>query len=198
VSALPPEPVCRSCGAPAEVGQEYCLECGNRIVPARRVPAVAAWILPSVVALVVATAGAAAAIAATHDHARRGSGAVVAVSPLHPAPAAPVVPPVKPKPHSKPQKATKLIAWPAGNGYSIILATIPLSQGATAARAKALAAVRAGLPQVGVLVSSSFASLQAGYYMVFSGVYASLAEAQSSLDAAKGTFPGAYARPVVR
>jgi hypothetical protein len=196
VSAIPPEPVCRTCGAPAEPGQEYCLECGNRIVPARRVPAVAAWILPSIVALVVATAGAAAAIAATHGQTRNGSGALVAVSPLRPAPAPPVVPPVKPKPHAKTQ--TKLIAWPAGNGYSIILATIPLSQGATAARAKALAALRAGLRQVGVLVSSSFASLQAGYYMVFSGVYASLAEAQSSLDTAKTTFPGAYARPVVR
>jgi hypothetical protein len=198
VSALPPEPVCRTCGAPAEPGQEYCLECGNRLVPARSVPAVAAWILPSIVALVVATAGAAAAIAATHGQPRRGSGTVVAVSPLHLAPAAPVVRPVDTKPHAKGKKQTRLIAWPAGNGYSIILATIPLSQGATAARAKALAALRAGLPQVGVLVSSSYASLQPGYYMVFSGVYASLAEAQSSLDTAKQTFSGAYARPVVR
>jgi hypothetical protein len=198
VSLLPPEPVCRTCGAPAEPGQEYCLECGNRLVPGRSVPAVATWILPSVVALVVATAGAAAAIAATHDRSRHGTGALVAVSPLPPAPRTPVVPPVKPKPHAKPQKTKQLIAWPVGNGYSIILATIPLSQGASAARAKALAAQRAGLPQVGVLVSSSFASLQPGYYMVFSGVYASLAEAQSSLVNAKSTFPGAYARPVVR
>jgi hypothetical protein len=198
VSALPPEPVCRTCGAPAEPGQEYCLECGNRLVPARSVPAVATWILPSVVALGVATAGAAAAIAATHNHTRKGSGALVAVSPLPPAPRIPVVPPVKPKPHAKPQKSTQLMAWPTGNGYSIILATIPLTQGASAARAKALAALKAGLPQVGVLVSSSFASLQPGYYMVFSGVYASLAEAQSSLDTAKQTFAGAYARPVVR
>ena len=181
MSALPPEPVCRTCGAPAEPGQEYCLECGNRLVAARSVPA-----------------GAAAAIAATHNHARKGGGALVAVSPLRPAPRLPVVPPVKPKPHAKPQKSTQLMAWPAGNGYSIILATIPLTQGASAARAKALAALKAGLPQVGVLVSSSFASLQPGYYMVFSGVYASLAEAQSSLDTAKQTFAGAYARPVVR
>lgn len=198
MSSLPPEPVCRTCGAPAERGQEYCLECGSRLVSARSVPAVATWILPSVIALVVATAGAAAAIAATHDHALKGSGALVAVSPLRPAPRVPVVPPVKPKPHTKPQKTSQLMAWPAGNGYSIILATIPLTQGATAARAKALAALKAGLPQVGVLVSSSFASLQPGYYMVFSGVYVSLAEAQSSLTTAKTTFPGAYARPVVR
>ena len=120
---LPPVPVCRTCGAPADYGQEYCLECGNRLLPARRAPAVAAWVVPALVALAV---------------------------------------------------------------------------GANAARAKAFSALRKGLRQVGVLVSSSYPSLQPGYYVVFSGVYASLAEAQSSLDRAKAVFPGAYARPIAR
>jgi hypothetical protein len=33
---------------------------------------------------------------------------------------------------------------------------------------------------------------------VFSGIFVSLEEAQSSLDTAKTSFPSAYARPIVR
>jgi len=187
-------PVCRTCGAPAEPDQEYCLECGNRILPARRAPAVAAWIVPSLATLVVATGGAAAAIAATHDDKSHGSHAIVALSPLQPAPAPPPSAPAA----KKGKTAQRLIPWPASNGYTIVLATLPLSVGARAARAKALAALRAGLRQIGVLVSSSYPSLQPGYYVVFSGVYASLEEAQSDLDTAKSSFPGAYARPIAR
>ena len=193
--ALPPVSVCRTCGAPAEQDQEYCLECGNRLVPARRAPAVAAWVVPSIVALLVATVGAAAAIAATGGSTKSGTPALVAVSPLQPAPA-----PAKPRP-TKPSATPKgrhLISWPAGNGYTIVLATLPLAQGAAAARAKAQLALRRHLPQVGVLVSSSYPSLQPGYYIVFSGIFVSLEEAQSSLDTAKASFPSAYARPIVR
>ena len=191
---LPVAPICRTCGAPADHGQEYCLECGNRILPPRRAPAAAAWIAPSIATLVVAAGGAAAAIAATHNDKTRGSPAVVALSPLPPAPAAP---PRSPAP-KKNRPAEKLISWPAGNGYTIVLATLPLPGGARAARAKALAALRDGLRDVGVLVSSSYPSLQPGYYVVFSGVYVSLEEAQSDLDTAKSSFPGAYARPIAR
>jgi hypothetical protein len=194
VHLVPVAPICRTCGAPADPGQEYCLECGNRILPPRRAPAVAAWIVPSVVTLVVATAGAAAAIAATHGNKARGSQAIVALSPLRPAP-----PPRTTTPAPKTGKTSQqLIPWPAGNGYTIVLATLPLSVGAKAAQAKALSAVRDGLREVGVLVSSSYPSLQPGYYVVFSGVYASLEEAQSDLDTAKSSFPGAYARPIAR
>jgi len=187
--------VCRTCGAPADYGQEYCLECGNRLLPPRRAPALAAWVVPALVALAVATIGAAAAIAATRDHTSHGSRAIVALSPLSPSPQPP--PPVV-RPAKKGQKAQRLMAWPSTNGYTIVLATLPLSVGANAARAKAFSALRKGLRQVGVLVSSSYPSLQPGYYVVFSGVYPSLADAQSSLDRAKASFAGAYARPVAR
>ncbi len=193
---LPPDPVCRTCGAPAGHRQEYCLECGNRLVLPRRAPAVAAWVVPSLAALVVAATGAAASIAATSGHASRGSHTLVATSALRPAP-----PPAPPRTSgsSKPGKAQRrLIAWPATGGYTIVLASVPLSVGAAAARAKALAALRAGLSQVGVLVSSSYPSLQPGYYVVFSGVYPTLEDAQSSLQAAKASFPSAYARPIAR
>ena len=188
---------CRTCGAPAEPGQEYCLECGNRIDPPRRAPAFAAWIVPSLVALLVAAAGAAAAIAATHDHSSRSRPAIVALSPLQPAPAPPASSGSR-LPKSGRPTPQKLIAWPGTNGYTIVLASLPLSAGASAARARALAALRAGLRQVGVLVSSSYPSLQPGYYVVFSGIYGSLEEAQSDLDRAKSAFAAAYARPIAR
>jgi hypothetical protein len=194
--SLPPAPVCRTCGTPAEPRHEYCLECGNRLVPPRSVPAVAAWIVPSLVTLIVATAGAAASIAATNGGASGGSHALVALSALQPAPPPPA--PSAPKPAGRGKPGQRLIAWPGTNGYTIVLASLPLSEGAGAARTKALAAVRAGLPKVGVLVSSSYPSLQPGYYVVFSGVFASLEEAQSALQAAKSSFPSAYARPIVR
>lgn len=192
---LPVAPICRSCGAPAETGQEYCLECGNRIVPARRAPALAAWIVPSLATLLVAAAGGAAAIAATHDHKTHTAKTIVALSPLKPVPPPP--PPSAPA-AKRARGRQQLIPWPSTNGYTIVLATLPLSVGAHAAQAKALSAVRDGLPQVGVLVSSSYPSLQPGYYVVFSGIYASLEEAQSALDTAKSSFPSAYARPIAR
>jgi hypothetical protein len=193
---LPPDPVCRVCGAPAVPRQEYCLECGNRLVQPRRAPAVATWVVPSLVTLIVAAAGAAASIAATNGRPSRGSRALVALSALHPAPPPPAAATRGPSKQRKPGQA--LMTWPKTNGYTIVLASLPLSGGAAAARAKALAAVRAGLTRVGVLVSSSYPSLQPGYYVVFSGVFPSLEEAQSSLQDAKSAFPAAYARPIVR
>jgi hypothetical protein len=191
-----PDPlVCRRCGAQFEAGQEYCLECGSRLVAARRAPGLAAWIVPSALALLVAAAGAAAAIAARGTPRHRSQVAAVAVSPLRPAAPRPVVklPAVPKKPSGQ-----GLIAWPSTNGYTIVLASLPLSQGGNAARARASAALRDGLDHVGVLVSSSYASLQPGYYVVFSGVYPSLADAQADLTSAKDHFPAAYARPIVR
>ena len=191
---LPVAPVCRTCGAPADPGQEYCLECGNRIVPARRTPALAALIVPSLATLLVASAGAAAAIAATHNDKTLSAHEIVALSPLQPAPPPPVSVPA-PK---NGQTSRQLIPWPPTNGYTIVLSTLPLSVGAHAAQSKGLAALHDGLRDVGVLVSSSYPSLQPGYYVVFSGVYGSLEEAQSDLDTAKSSFPGAYARPIAR
>ena len=60
-------------------------------------------------------------------------------------------------------------------------------------------AAKAGLHQVGVLDSSRYASLQPGYYVVFTGVY----PGKSDADAAVGTvrqagFGGAYSRQIAR
>jgi len=62
-----------------------------------------------------------------------------------------------------------------------------------AAASRARTAELAGLPQAGVLVSSSYASLHPGYLVVFSGVYRTPAEAAAGLaDAHSRGFPDAY------
>ena len=59
---------------------------------------------------------------------------------------------------------------------------LPQTGGRPAALARARAARAKGLPQVGILDSSRYASLHPGYWIVFSGVYASEAEATSALE----------------
>ena len=79
--------------------------------------------------------------------------------------------------------------WPTDEaGWTIALASLPQTAGRAAALARARAARKKGLPQVGVLDSSRYASLHPGYWIVFSGVYSSEAEATSALeDARKGS-----------
>jgi len=74
---------------------------------------------------------------------------------------------------------------------------LPTSGGRSLAVERARSASRAGLPQVGVLDSSRYSSLHPGYYVVFSGVYASDAQAESAraAAAAKG-FQAAYVRQI--
>ena len=85
-------------------------------------------------------------------------------------------------------------AWPPGkSGYTLVLESIPLSVGRTSAAARARTARRAGLPRVGVLDSSKHASLHPGYYVVFSGIYASSRGASAALPAAHAAgFSDAY------
>ena len=93
-----------------------------------------------------------------------------------------------------------LTAWPAGrSGFTVVLESLPASTGRSLAFARARAAARAGLPQVGVLDSSRYSSLHPGYYVVFSGIYASRGQAETAraAAAAKG-FRLAYSREITR
>jgi len=93
-----------------------------------------------------------------------------------------------------------LTAWPAGrSGFTVVLESLPASTGRSLAFARARAASRAGLPQVGVLDSSRYSSLHPGYYVVFSGVYSSRGQAETARAAAaeKG-FRLAYSREITR
>src|ERR1700693_4864387 len=100
----PPPEACLNCGTPAEPGQEYCLHCGERIVPVRRPGTVGRawerrfgrypgdWIWASLVLLLVAAGSPTAGIVAARDtRSAGGSETVVATSPIVTAPPAPPV-----------------------------------------------------------------------------------------------------------
>jgi hypothetical protein len=88
-----------------------------------------------------------------------------------------------------------LIRWPGTNGYTVVLASETTR---AAAAVKAQTALDQGLPKVGLLVSAGYSSLHPGYYVVFSGVYATLAEAQAAASTAAKRYPSAYARQITR
>ena len=217
---------CPRCAAGVEPRQEYCLECGLRLPPpdatertpppAERAPWTSGWLLPALLGLLIAAAGTAAAIAISDGDdapaaipvATGGTRTVTdetatltapepTVPPTTAAPppattAAP--PPTTPRP--RPRPAT--IAWPAGKrGWTIVLLSVPQGNGRAGAEARAADARRSGLESVGILNSSRFASLHPGYYVVFTGVFDSEAEATGALPRARGAFPLAYSRQVV-
>jgi hypothetical protein len=231
MSTPPQGPHCPRCGASHGPDQEYCLECGQRLRPGGGVFGRLAgawqqrfswypgdWIWPVLLFLVIAVAGATAAIVLADAGA--GSSTLVATqsgvphSPTTAPPttvALPSVPsgtPGAPSTPTAPPPATTtaprpgaLTAWPAGrNGYTVVLESIPASSsGRALALERARAASRAGLPQVGVLDSSRYSSLHPGYSVVFSGIYDSRGQADQAQAAAntKG-FSAAYVRQITR
>ena len=172
---------CSRCGAPAAPRQEYCLECGVRFVAARRS---IHWLWPTAAAGIIAAGSAAVAIAAGSDRASQST--IVALTPLRPAPV-----------QSRPGPPT-LTRWPRRDGYTIVLAVVPTTAGAPAADKKARLAARDGLSDVGVLASSDYASLQPGYFFVFSGVYGTLGEALAVLPRTRSRFRSAFAQQIAR
>lgn len=217
---------CPRCGTPREPDQRYCLECGLALpAVSGRVPELRRrwirrigwypgdWVWVSLLTLLVAIAGAAAAIAGTREQAPQGEAfstvpPVVSVAePTTPAPAStgtlPAPPeqtttaPAKPKPHAKPVPNGRL-TWPANrNGWTIVLVSYPKTTGRAAAAGTAARAAKAGLHQVGVLDSSRYASLQPGYYVVFTGIYGAKADADAAVATARQAgFGGAYSRQV--
>jgi len=112
----------------------------------------------------------------------------------------PVTPTTPPPATSTAPAPGTLTAWPAGqSGFTVVLESLPTSSGRSLALARARAASRAGLPQVGILDSSRYSSLHPGYYVVFSGIYTSRGQAEAARAAAsdKG-FRLAYAREITR
>lgn len=209
---------CPRCGAGLEPGQEYCLECGLRLgkeaartrtsAPDRSGP----WIVPTILGLVIAVLGTGAAITISADGeepsaiptatggsltATGGTPTLTAPEPTTaattgaaPAPAttAPPAPPANPA----------AITWPRDRrGWTIVLLSLPQSNGRDAAGTQAKKARDGGLRRVGVLDSSRYASLHPGYYVIFHGVFETEAEASSALQRARAVFPTAYQREIV-
>jgi hypothetical protein len=175
------------------------------------------WIWISLLTLLVAGGGAASAIVLTR-HVNDDKGSVFtappAVSVTEPAPVPTATTPATvdtttlpaaPEPQTTtsakpPGPKNGRFAWPRNeNGWTIVLVSYPKTTGRPAALQTADRAARSGLHQVGLLDSSLYASLQPGYYVVFTGVY----PAKSDADAAVATprqsgFSGAYSRQIAR
>jgi hypothetical protein len=218
-----PEERCPRCGSPVDRMQEYCLECGLRLHTPGLVPVLAQgwrrrlrwypgdWIWPSLLALVVAALAAGGAILWTRDAQSAPSETVVGdtsqlpttvvTTPPTTAPAGPTVPTTTTKTTSTTKARRgprKMIEWPrARSAWTLVLASLPTSSGRKAAVAKARKALDADLSQVGVLDSARYSSLHPGYYVVFSGVYDSLGDAQDAVsEAADAGYENAYARRI--
>jgi hypothetical protein len=181
------------------------------------------FVWTTLLSFVVAAAGAAAAIAVTGHRTDTNTGTTFAATtpnvpltapatttvsaptrtttlpkPPEPTTTAPTKTKTKPKP-AKP--ASALTPWPAGQtGWTVVLESLPNSTtGKTRADARAQQALRAGLPEVGVLDSSRYASLHPGYLVVFAGIYDARQQAQSTLNAALAAgFGSAYVRQIAR
>ena len=223
------EETCPRCGARREPDQRYCLDCGlrlpavtGRLASLRRrwirrfgwYPG--DWIWISLLTLVVALAGAATAIALTTSDATAGGSqtfaATTAVTVTEPAPVPTATSsvntstlPTPPEPTTttaKPSPGAQngRLTWPANaNGWTNVLVSYPKTNGEAAAGQTAAKAARAGLTKVGVLDSSSYASLQPGYFVVFTGIYGSKADADAAVSTAhQAGFGGAYSRQIAR
>jgi len=222
---------CPRCGAPHDPLQEYCLECGLRLVAlpqqrytrtivwSRESP-VWLWIALAALLLVALAAGGIVALAASDDD-NEASPAVSSQPTTVPITTPPVtvdtltgestitIPPpttttlpttTQPTTSTQPTTTTPgtIISWPAGtDGWTIILKSTPVADGRAPADAAAQQAINAGLRQVGVLNSSSYSSMNPGYYVTFTGVYTTESQAEGGLANARSKgFPTAYVRQV--
>ena len=220
---------CPRCGAARTPDQEYCLDCGlklplvtGRVARLRRrwirrfgwYPG--DWVWLSLLTLLVAAAGAAVAIVLTENEHRGGSTFVAPPtisSVTEPAPVPSTTAPrtvdtstlpTAPEPTTStptPSAPTNgRYIWPANQiGWTIVLVSYPKTNGRTAALSTADRAAHSGLTQVWVLDSSRYASLQPGYFVVFTGIYHGKGDADAAVATARQAgFSGAYSRQIAR
>ena len=82
--------------------------------------------------------------------------------------------------------------WPTSrSGYTVQLSTLPSSSTPAVVSAAKAAATAKGAPAVGALESGEFASLPAGQYVIYSGVYHTSAAARKALAGVHGKFAAA-------
>ena len=217
---------CPRCGTPYAHDQEYCLECGLRLPASTGTIAHLGsawrrrlgwypgdWVWPTLGALVVAAAAGVVSALWLVGTSSSANETIVATSPaatsVAPTTTAPPEPtstqattsagtsPLKPPGESRSTRA--LATWPAGkSGWTVVLDSLPSSNGRAGAVAQARQARELGLKAVGVLDSAQFSSLHPGYYVIFAGIYDTQAEAQSAIiDAHQKGYRGPYARRIV-
>jgi hypothetical protein len=175
------------------------------------------WLWPVLLGLVIAALAALVAILATRDEesgrpvligttptVAQSETSTVAAPPEQtttlPTTTAATLPPATSTVATPPATAGGLTEWPADtNGYTIVLSSIPTSGGRAEAIRAAKKATSAGVADVGVLNSSDYSSLHPGYYVVFSGVFDTIAEAKSALPNVRASGYGeAYMRRITQ
>jgi hypothetical protein len=185
---------CPRCGEAFADGQEYCVECGLRLPGPDALGLTRdvgrGWVQRSLVGLVVAVVGGVVAIAATGESGGAGK-LLTATGGFATTPQSGLTTPGA-------VTSSKAVEWPLGQeGWTITLVSLPQTGGKKDALTRARKARKQGLPTVGVLDSSRYASLHPGYWVVFSGVYSSEAEATSDLEAARAFTRTASVRRIV-
>jgi hypothetical protein len=235
--AAPPPPAhepgrCPTCGAPHDVYQEYCLECGRRLPGAdaggrysevwRRDSPIWLWAALAALLLVALVSGAVVALAATDDGKNNQPGTSIPVVSTAPSTTDTVGVVTQPGTITINPPTTTLgtttfstttfgtttagtttttgsnVTWPPNkDGFTIVLKSVPTSNGRSPAEAAADKARTNGLSQVGVLNSTDFSSLNPGYYVTFTGIYDTESQANAALPNARSKgFPTAYVREV--
>ena len=224
MGAQPEERRCPRCGTPYGDGQEYCLECGQRLPAATRAVAFLGsvwrrklgwypgdWIWPTLLALLVAVGAGVVSAIWLADRSSSANETVVATSPgassvnettttaPEPTITEPTVTATTGPQAPPPPPPPTLVSWPpAKSGWTIVLDSVPSVNGRAPAVAEANQALHVGMKQVGVIDSSRFSSLHPGYYVVFAGIYDTEAAAQSHvIDAHRHSYPGAYPRRII-
>jgi septal ring-binding cell division protein DamX len=193
---------CPRCGASLRPEQEWCLQCGTGL--GARVAAPRGWRLPlAVVGGLLALAVIAVVLAIVE---LSGNAETVTTQPAPAATAAPTAAPpaattpvpsttATPTPSATPAPAATsgLGDWPAGKtGFTIVLESSSTRSAATA-RGKELAGQ--GI-SVGILDSSGYRTLTPNRFVVFSGQYATRAEAKTALAGLKSRVAGAQVKRV--
>ena len=228
----PPEPGrCPNCGAPHDVYQEYCLECGRRLPGAyvggryaevwRRDSPIWLWAALAALLLVALVSGAVVALAATDDGKSSEPATSIPVVSTAPSTTSTVGVVTTPSTITITPPTTTLgtttfstttfgtttfgttttgsnVTWPPSkDGFTVVLKSVPTSNGRSQAEAAADKARTNGLSQVGILNSSDFSSLNPGYYVTFTGIYDTESQANAALPNARSKgFPTAYVREV--
>ena len=229
----PPDPGrCPNCGAPHDVYQEYCLECGRRLPGAyvggryaevwRRDSPIWLWAALAALLLVALVSGAVVALAATDDGKSSEPGTSIPVVSTAPSTTSTVgvvttPPTITINPPTTTLGTTTFstttfgtttfgtttttgsnVTWPPNkDGFTVVLKSVPTSNGRSQAEAAADKARTNGLSQVGILNSTDFSSLNPGYYVTFTGIYDTESQANAALPNARSKgFPTAYVREV--
>jgi hypothetical protein len=215
---------CPRCGSARAADQRYCLECGLQLpavlgaLPSLRRSWIRRlgwypgdWVWVSLLMLIVAVLGTAGAIAITkaRDSTSRSLTAIASVPVAEPTavltattppPGNTSTLPKAPEPTPSRSQPNGRTLWPRNaNGWTIVLVSYPKANGRPSALATATKAAKASLPQVGILDSGGFASLQPGYFVVFTGIYGSKNDADAAVATTRQAgFGGAYSRQIAR